>query len=288
MSESTSQATCDAAAYAVEYLGATGVQLVPTDKDLMVQYLLRKPRGEPLPTDLVLDGRYAYAEHPEKLGGSPTASFHRGAVVDLPPFLDLSGRAHLRLLSLAVSKLGEDIEGAWYLFSPRERRHAGGMKANRETGDGAGYWKAMGKEKRILADGTEVVGTKRELWYYEHIFEEDDMGMRKPVWTRYNATKWRMMEFVASNTNRPRGDDTAPDPMLVGDPILPNHGVLRTIDWSPTCLCLVLRRAVERLRAVQDYKEAAEGEEEYGSCSCPGRRRGGQRRRLQREGGTDI
>ncbi|KAF8716812.1 hypothetical protein HU200_025907 [Digitaria exilis] len=197
MSESTSQASCDAAAYAVEYLGAPGVWLVPTDEDLIVHYLERKLRGEPPPHRL-----------------------HLSALI----FVFFS-------LSLAVAKLGQGaaVEGAWYLFSPRERKFAGAMQPKRETDDGVGYWKAIGKEKLILggADGMVVVGTKRALSYYEHIYEEDAEGSRRTVWNKYKPTLWRMDEFVASNTNRPVGDDTASDPMLVGvirsSPII-NHG----------------------------------------------------------------
>nr|CAB3478654.1 unnamed protein product [Digitaria exilis] len=182
MSESTSQASCDAAAYAVEYLGAPGVWLVPTDEDLIVHYLERKLRGEPPP--------------------------HR-----------------------LLAKLGQGaaVEGAWYLFSPRERKFAGAMQPKRETDDGVGYWKAIGKEKLILggADGMVVVGTKRALSYYEHIYEEDAEGSRRTVWNKYKPTLWRMDEFVASNTNRPVGDDTASDPMLLND------FVLCKITWKP-------------------------------------------------------
>lgn len=166
------------------------------------------------------------------------ACFNHSAVVDwisLPPFLDLSALIFVFFsLSLAVAKLGQGaaVEGAWYLFSPRERKFAGAMQPKRETDDGVGYWKAIGKEKLILggADGMEVVGTKRALSYYEHIYEEDAEGWRRTVWNKYKPTLWRMDEFVASNTNRPVGDDTASDPMLVGvirsSPII-NHGVLR-------------------------------------------------------------
>jgi hypothetical protein len=33
-------------------------------------------------------------------------------------------------------------------------------------------------------------------------------------------TKWKMVGFVLSNSSRAPRDDTTPDPMLVGDPIL--------------------------------------------------------------------
>ncbi|KAK8453904.1 hypothetical protein SEVIR_5G362550v4 [Setaria viridis] len=81
--ESTAEAPGDAAAYHEEYLGVPGVRFAPTGQELIVHYLGRKLRNEPLPTDLVVDGRDSYAEHPKKL----------------------------------VPKLGEGIGGAWYLFS---------------------------------------------------------------------------------------------------------------------------------------------------------------------------
>ena len=59
-----------AAAYNEDYLSAPGVRFVPTDQELIVDYLGRKLRGESLPTGVVHDGHNAYAEHPKKLGES--------------------------------------------------------------------------------------------------------------------------------------------------------------------------------------------------------------------------
>ncbi|CAO2171838.1 unnamed protein product [Urochloa humidicola] len=190
--ESTSQAPGDAAAappYNEEYLGAPGVRFAPTDQDLIVHYLGRKLRGEPLPTDIVVDGHDAYAEHPEKL----------------------------------VAKLGEAVDGAWYLFSPRDRKYAGGMRPKRDTSDGEGHWKAVEAEKQVLgggADGKEVIGSKRGLTFHIHSSQVDVTGKRRRVKTKSNPTRWKMVEFVSSNSSRAARDGAAPDPMLLNDSVL--------------------------------------------------------------------
>ncbi|CAO2177796.1 unnamed protein product [Urochloa humidicola] len=190
--ESTSQAPGGAAAAALyneEYLGAPGVRFAPTDQDLIVHYLGRKLRGEPLPTDIVIDGYDAYAEHPEKL----------------------------------VAKLGEAVDGAWYMFSPRDRKYAGGMRPQRDTSDGEGHWKAVEAEKQVLgggADGKEVVGAKRGLTFHGHSSQVDAMGKRRRVKSKSNPTRWKMVEFVSSNSSRAARDGAAPDPMLLNDCVL--------------------------------------------------------------------
>ncbi|CAO2182550.1 unnamed protein product [Urochloa humidicola] len=191
--ESTSQAPGDAAAapaYNEEYLGAPGVRFAPTDQDLIVHYLQRKLRGAPLPTDLVIDGHDAYAEHPEKL----------------------------------VAKLGDAIDGAWYLFSPRDRKYAGGMRPQRDTADGEGHWKAVEAEKQVLGrgggGGWVVIGTKLGLTFHGHSSQVDALGKRRRVKSESKPTRWRMVEFVSSNSTRAARDGSARDPMLLNDYVL--------------------------------------------------------------------
>ncbi|OEL25510.1 hypothetical protein BAE44_0013471, partial [Dichanthelium oligosanthes] len=90
------------------------------------------------------------------------------------------------------------------------------MRPKRDTGDDEVYWKGVGLEKWILggADGKEVIGTKRWLTFFENFYQVDAMGKRKRVRSKSKPTKWRMEEFISSNTSRAAGDDTAPDPML--------------------------------------------------------------------------
>lgn len=128
-----------------------------------------------------------------------------------------------------MPKLGEGIGGAWYLFSPRDRKYAGGMQPKREMGDGEGRWKAVEAEKLVLggADGKEVIGAKRALTFHEHSHQVDALGKRKRVSSKSKPTKWKMVEFVSINSSRAARDDTAPDPMLVGDPIRPENNCCR-------------------------------------------------------------
>jgi len=124
--------------------------------------------------------------------------------------------------SLAVPKLGEGMEGSWYLFSPRQRKYAGGMRPKRAMGDDEGHWKATGAEKPVLggADGKEVIGTRRALTFHEDTYEVGSNGRRRRVKNKSASkpSKWKMVEFVCSNSCRAPGNDAALDPMLVGDP----------------------------------------------------------------------
>ena len=87
-----------AAAYNEDYLSAPGVRFVPTDQELIVDYLGRKLRGESLPTGVVHDGHNAYAEHPKKLGESSPTRLD-AANLFRPSLLALN---HLRLLSYSA------------------------------------------------------------------------------------------------------------------------------------------------------------------------------------------
>ncbi|TVU36586.1 hypothetical protein EJB05_18524, partial [Eragrostis curvula] len=171
-----------AAGYNLTHLGVTGVRFAPRDNELIVDYLQRKLRGEPLLTDSVNDhDDDVYSEHPKDL----------------------------------VAKLRKSFEGTWYLFSPRDRKYAGGERPRRSTNDGVGFWKSMEAKKKVLggADGKEVIGYKRGLTF--HLFVDKPGDVKK----KWKPTEWKMVEFVSINTDRPPKENAA-NPMLLNDYVL--------------------------------------------------------------------
>ncbi|XVF79453.1 hypothetical protein PTKIN_Ptkin14bG0224200 [Pterospermum kingtungense] len=68
----------------------------------------------------------------------------------------------------------------WYFYSQRDRKYATGLRTNRATV--SGYWKATGKDRAILRQGT-LVGMRKTLVFYQG---------RAP---KGRKTDWVMHEF---------------------------------------------------------------------------------------------
>ncbi|KAH7681609.1 NAC domain-containing protein [Dioscorea alata] len=108
-----------------------GFRFHPTDQELIIHYLKRKVTSSL----------------------SPAASII--ADIDLYKFnpWDLPGKAFFG-------------EGEWFFFSPRDRKYPNGARPNRSAG--AGYWKATGTDKPILATGSsQCLGVKKALVFYK-------------------------------------------------------------------------------------------------------------------------
>ncbi|KAK6934722.1 NAC domain [Dillenia turbinata] len=106
-----------------------GFRFHPTDEELVAYYLHRKLSGLSIELEII-----------------PEVDLYKCEPWDLPD------------KSYLPSK---DME--WYFYSPRDRKYPNGSRTNRATK--VGYWKATGKDRKVLSQ-KRPVGMKKTLVYY--------------------------------------------------------------------------------------------------------------------------
>ncbi|KAM0829014.1 hypothetical protein ACQ4PT_067149 [Festuca glaucescens] len=125
------------------YVGIPGVRFVPSDEELILDYLRAKLNGEEQPTKLV---RVAdvYGKHPKEL----------------------------------TDNLGGSVEGFWYVFSERQRKYPKGKRPSRSTGT-AGRWKTVGKNVAVsFGADKRIIGHKCALAYELFVRSENQSRPR--------------------------------------------------------------------------------------------------------------
>ncbi|KAK1667700.1 hypothetical protein QYE76_055859 [Lolium multiflorum] len=127
-SESPPQHPAGAEAKA-KYVGIPGVRFVPSDEELILDYLRAKVDGVEQPTDLVQEAD-VYEKHP-------------------------------------TGSLGYSVEDFWYAFTSRQRKYPKGKRPSRSTGDGR--WKPVGLNGPVRGSDEKMIGHKSALSYEEFV-----------------------------------------------------------------------------------------------------------------------
>ncbi|KAF5773221.1 putative transcription factor NAM family [Helianthus annuus] len=106
-----------------------GYRFVPTDEELIIDYLEKKIKNEYLPKTKISDADI-YEYHPKDL----------------------------------LEEYPQAIEYGWFFFTPRSRKYPNGYRPDRQTG--SGYWKATGPD-RIIKANDKTIGRRKSLVYHE-------------------------------------------------------------------------------------------------------------------------
>ncbi|GER46046.1 NAC domain protein [Striga asiatica] len=107
-----------------------GYRFMPTDHELIVDYLMKKVNNDPIPVDEMSEVEL-YLWSPESLA-------------EIYP------------------QLGDK---EWYFFTPRDRKYPNGSRPSRSVKEG-GYWKATGADRPIFSGSGEIIGRKKALVFY--------------------------------------------------------------------------------------------------------------------------
>lgn len=124
-----------------------GFRFHPTDEELVGYYLKRKVEGQKFELEVI-----------------PVIDLYKFDPWELPDKSFLPKR---------------DME--WFFFCPRDRKYPNGSRTNRATR--AGYWKATGKDRKVVACQSTVTGYRKTLVFYRG---------RAPLGDR---TDWVMHEY---------------------------------------------------------------------------------------------
>ncbi|XP_011033356.1 PREDICTED: uncharacterized protein LOC105131874 [Populus euphratica] len=110
---------------------ATGIRFFPHDQELVVEYLMKKIRNEPLPKNRIHEVNI-YEYHPKTL----------------------------------AEKYKLYREDAWYFFTTRTRKYPNGNRPDR--GVPGGFWKPTGSpDTKILDENSNTIVERRSLDFYE-------------------------------------------------------------------------------------------------------------------------
>ncbi|KAJ4728730.1 NAC domain containing protein [Melia azedarach] len=124
-----------------------GFRFHPTDEELVGYYLKRKVEGLEIELEVI-----------------PVVDLYKFDPWELPEKSFLPKR---------------DME--WFFFCPRDRKYPNGSRTNRATK--AGYWKATGKDRKVVCQSTTATGYRKTLVFYRG---------RAPLGDR---TDWVMHEY---------------------------------------------------------------------------------------------
>ncbi|KAK3183063.1 hypothetical protein Dsin_030349 [Dipteronia sinensis] len=124
-----------------------GFRFHPTDEELVGYYLKRKVEGLEIELEVI-----------------PVIDLYKFDPWELPEKSFLPKR---------------DME--WFFFCPRDRKYPNGSRTNRATK--AGYWKATGKDRKVVCQSASVTGYRKTLVFYRG---------RAPLGDR---TDWVMHEY---------------------------------------------------------------------------------------------
>ncbi|KAK8477673.1 hypothetical protein V6N13_085644 [Hibiscus sabdariffa] len=128
-----------------------GFRFAPTDAELIENYLMNKVNNKRLPPNDNIHEANLYETEPAQL----TQQYKR-------------------------SNGGNE----WFFFTSRNRKYPNGVKPNRATGDGVGYWKVTGDDKPVVRSGhAEIIGYKRNLDFFEGRYPSGE------------RSKWKMHEY---------------------------------------------------------------------------------------------
>ncbi|XP_012829798.1 PREDICTED: NAC transcription factor 29-like [Erythranthe guttata] len=147
-----------------------GYRFVPTDEELIVEYLLRKIDNQPLPADVIKVVNFS--DH-----GPDTLT---------PTFYDYF---HLNCIEANIHQLDT---WEWYFFTPRIRKYANGSRPNRTAGNR--FWKASCADKAINFNN-KIIGHKMTLVFHEGRSSKDGIN-----------TDWIMHEYTAIHPSRNKRD----------------------------------------------------------------------------------
>ncbi|GER41088.1 NAC domain-containing protein [Striga asiatica] len=123
-----------------------GYRFMPTDQELIVDYLAKKVNNEPI----------------------PVAEMNEVILYDSPPYL----------LAENYPQLGDK---EWYFFTPRDRKYPNGNRPSRSVEE-VGYWKATGADRAIFSANGEIIGRKKALlddWVLCRIYQKPKRSKKK-------------------------------------------------------------------------------------------------------------